>query len=68
MQVTEVYNFSQDDLLTEDTMILDTHSEVFVWVGQCVDTKEKQKAFDIGQVQHQVLTFSFNFFTIVQLL
>lgn len=59
MQVTEVYNFSQDDLLTEDTMILDTHSEVFVWMGQCVDTKEKQKAFDIGQVQHQVLTFPF---------
>lgn len=50
MQVTEVFNFSQDDLLTEDTMILDTHSEVFVWMGQCVETKEKQKAFDIGQV------------------
>ncbi|KAK8445877.1 hypothetical protein SEVIR_9G402100v4 [Setaria viridis] len=56
LEVTEVYNFSQDDLLTEDTMILDTHSEVFVWMGQCVDTKEKQKAFDIGQkyVEHAV--------------
>jgi Gelsolin repeat len=49
-QVTEVFNFSQDDLLTEDILILDTHAEVFVWIGQLVDPKEKQKAFDVGQV------------------
>ncbi|KAF8396164.1 hypothetical protein HHK36_017777 [Tetracentron sinense] len=49
LKVSEVYNFSQDDLLTEDMLILDTHAEVFVWVGQCVDSKEKQKAFEIGQ-------------------
>lgn len=48
-QVEEVYNFTQDDLLTEDMMILDTHVEVFVWVGQSVDAKEKQSAFEIGQ-------------------
>ncbi|PIA48472.1 hypothetical protein AQUCO_01400812v1 [Aquilegia coerulea] len=48
-EVFEVYNFSQDDLLTEDMLILDTHAEVFVWVGQSVDTKEKEKAFEIGQ-------------------
>lgn len=49
LEVTEVYNFSQDDLLTEDILILDTHEEIFVWVGQSVDSKEKQNAFDIGQ-------------------
>ncbi|URD82052.1 Villin headpiece domain, partial [Musa troglodytarum] len=49
LKFTEVFNFSQDDLLTEDMLILDTHSEVFVWVGQYVDSKEKQKAFHIGQ-------------------
>ncbi|XP_010554831.1 PREDICTED: villin-3 isoform X2 [Tarenaya hassleriana] len=48
-QVEEIYNFAQDDLLTEDMYILDTHAEVFVWVGQCVDSKEKQMTFDIGQ-------------------
>ncbi|KAF9679633.1 hypothetical protein SADUNF_Sadunf06G0035000 [Salix dunnii] len=48
-QVEEVYNYSQDDLLTEDIMILDTHAEVFVWVGQSVDPKEKQNVFDVGQ-------------------
>lgn len=43
-------------MLTEDVMVLDTHAEVFVWMGQCVDTKEKQNAFEIGQkyVEHAV--------------
>lgn len=49
LQIEEVYNFSQDDLLTEDILILDTHAEVFVWIGQCVDPKEKQNAFEIAQ-------------------
>ncbi|CAI9779484.1 unnamed protein product [Fraxinus pennsylvanica] len=48
-EVEEIYNFVQDDLLTEDILILDTHAEVFVWVGQSVDSKEKQIAFEIGQ-------------------
>ncbi|KAK9289591.1 hypothetical protein L1049_007747 [Liquidambar formosana] len=48
-EVEEVHNFSQDDLLTEDMLILDTHAEVFVWVGQSVDSKEKLQVFEIGQ-------------------
>ncbi|XP_060186169.1 villin-2-like isoform X2 [Lycium barbarum] len=48
-EVEEIYNFAQDDLLTEDVLLLDTHAEVFVWVGQSADSKEKQSAFDIGQ-------------------
>ncbi|KAF5737689.1 villin-3-like isoform X2 [Tripterygium wilfordii] len=48
-EVEEIYNFSQDDLLTEDILILDSHAEVFVWVGQSVDSKEKQNAFEIGK-------------------
>ncbi|KAG6520950.1 hypothetical protein ZIOFF_018015 [Zingiber officinale] len=47
--VTEVFNYSQDDLLTEDMLILDTHAEVFVWIGHSVDHIEKQNALDIGQ-------------------
>lgn len=31
-------------------MVLDTHAEVFVWVGQSTDSKEKESAFEIGQV------------------
>ncbi|XP_073043122.1 villin-3-like [Primulina eburnea] len=48
-EVEEIYNFSQDDLLTEDILILDTHAEVFVWIGQSVDPNERQNAFEIGQ-------------------
>jgi hypothetical protein len=51
LQIEEIYNFSQDDLLTEDIHVLDTHAEVFLWIGQCVDPKEKQNAFEIGQVK-----------------
>lgn len=36
--------------MTEDILILDTQAEVFVWVGQSVDSKEKQIAFEFGQV------------------
>ena len=50
VQVEEIYNFSQDDLLTEDILILDTQAEVFIWIGQSVDPKEKQNAWEIGQV------------------
>ena len=56
-QVEEVYNFSQDDLLTEDMLILDTQAELFVWVGQSVDPKEKQNVFDIGQVVRNLFHF-----------
>ncbi|KAL9254368.1 Villin-2-like protein [Drosera capensis] len=48
-QVEEIFNFTQDDLLTEDVLILDTHAEVFVWVGQSTDPKEKQSAFEVGE-------------------
>ncbi|KAL8095390.1 hypothetical protein AgCh_036745 [Apium graveolens] len=48
-EVEEVYNFSQDDLLTEDVLILDTHAEVFVWVGQSADSTEKQNSLENGQ-------------------
>ncbi|KAJ8534232.1 hypothetical protein K7X08_007556 [Anisodus acutangulus] len=47
--IEEIYNFSQDDLLTEDVMLLNTHAEVFVWIGQSADSNEKQSAFEIGQ-------------------
>ncbi|KAL2993142.1 hypothetical protein AAZX31_10G092500 [Glycine max] len=47
--VEEVYNFSQDDLLPEDILILDTHAEVFIWIGHSVEPKEKRNAFEIGQ-------------------
>ncbi|XP_022729474.1 villin-4-like [Durio zibethinus] len=49
LKVMEIYNFTQDDLMTEDIFILDCHSDIFVWVGQQVDTKNKLQALTIGE-------------------
>ncbi|GMY18864.1 villin-2-like isoform X2 [Fagus crenata] len=38
-----------DDLFTEDILILNTHAEVFVWVGQSVESQRKKAAFKIGE-------------------
>jgi hypothetical protein len=40
--VQEVFNFSQDDLIDDDVMILDTFAEVFVWVGSRSSEEEKK--------------------------
>nr|ABK93411.1 unknown [Populus trichocarpa] len=57
LKVSEIYNFTQDDLMTEDIFILDTHSEIFVWVGQQVDSKSKLQALSIGEkfLEHDFL-------------
>ncbi|TYH36428.1 hypothetical protein ES332_D13G264300v1 [Gossypium tomentosum] len=49
LKVMEIYNFTQDDLMTEDIFILDCHSDIFIWVGQLVDTKSKLQALTIGE-------------------
>ncbi|KAG8651787.1 hypothetical protein MANES_06G021432v8 [Manihot esculenta] len=49
LKVAEIYNFTQDDLMTEDIFVLDCHSEIFVWVGQQVDSKSKMDALTIGE-------------------
>ncbi|CAA2955976.1 villin-4-like [Olea europaea subsp. europaea] len=49
LKVTEIHNFNQDDLMTEDVFILDCHSDIYVWVGQQVEPKNKQNALDIGE-------------------
>lgn len=43
-RVSEIFNFSQDDLINDDVMILDTYSEVFVWVGHDSTKEEKDMA------------------------
>ncbi|KAA8544253.1 hypothetical protein F0562_022265 [Nyssa sinensis] len=50
LKVTEIYNFNQDDLMTEDIFVLDFHSDIFVWVGQQVDSKNEMHALSIGEV------------------
>lgn len=54
IQVTEIYNFAQDDLMTEDIYILDCHTAIFVWVGQQVDAKNILHALRIGEVRKPI--------------
>ncbi|KAJ1408965.1 Villin/Gelsolin [Sesbania bispinosa] len=49
IEVEEVYNFSQDDLLTEDILILDTHAEVFVGLVSVWTQKKNKMLFEIAQ-------------------
>ncbi|GJN39013.1 hypothetical protein PR202_gb28103 [Eleusine coracana subsp. coracana] len=49
LKVREIFNFTQDDLMTEDIFILDCHSCIFVWVGRHVDTKIRAQALSIGE-------------------
>ncbi|KAF5930828.1 hypothetical protein HYC85_031701 [Camellia sinensis] len=44
----EIYNFSQDDLTTEDVLVLDCHSEIYVWIGRHSNIGPKQEALTIG--------------------
>ncbi|XP_068326880.1 villin-4-like [Pyrus communis] len=57
LKVVEIYNFTQDDLMTEDIFILDCHSDIFIWVGQQVKSKDRMQALTIGEkfLEHDFL-------------
>jgi len=43
--VEEIVNYSQDDMDDTDTMILDTHDEIFIWLGdKCREFEKKEAA------------------------
>lgn len=46
----EIYNFSQDDLTTEDVLVLDCHREIYVWIGCHSSVGSKQEALTLGLV------------------
>lgn len=48
LRVEEIYNYSQEDLLNDDVMLLDAYSEVFVWVGHDSNQKEKDTALQVA--------------------
>ncbi|XP_047307891.1 villin-1 [Impatiens glandulifera] len=49
LKVKEIFNFSQDDLVTEGVLALDCYTEIYVWVGRHSSIKSKQEALVIGQ-------------------
>jgi len=45
----EIFDFDQVDLIEEDVMLLDTHREVFVWVGDDAKDNEKAGAMELAK-------------------
>ncbi|XP_028779934.1 villin-1 isoform X1 [Neltuma alba] len=47
-KVREIYNFTQDDLVTEDILLLDCQKEIYVWMGLHSVVRSKQEALNLG--------------------
>ncbi|KAL4343038.1 hypothetical protein HN51_061362 [Arachis hypogaea] len=47
-KVKEIYNYTQDDLVTEDVLLLDCQKEIYVWIGLHSTVKSKQEALSLG--------------------
>lgn len=46
----EIFNYTQDDLTTEEVLVLDCYNEIYVWVGQHASISSKQQALTLGKV------------------
>ncbi|XP_038981057.1 villin-1 isoform X3 [Phoenix dactylifera] len=45
----EIFNFTQDDLTTEDVLVLDCHDEIYVWIGLHSNVTSKEQALNLGK-------------------
>ncbi|KAG0475110.1 hypothetical protein HPP92_014796 [Vanilla planifolia] len=45
----EIFNYAQDDLTTEDIILLDCHYEIYIWVGQHAKLASEEQAFSLGK-------------------
>jgi hypothetical protein len=48
MDVLEVCGFTQEDLIDDDVMILDTYNTVYVWIGTQANEQEKREAHPVA--------------------
>lgn len=56
-QVKEIYNYTQDDLVTEDVLLLDCQREIYVWIGLHSVVRSKQEAINLGLVNCLLSTY-----------
>ncbi|GJN36015.1 hypothetical protein PR202_gb24838 [Eleusine coracana subsp. coracana] len=50
LKVKEVFSFCQDDLVTEEILLLDCKEEIYVWVGLHSNVTSKEQALNIGEM------------------
>ena len=43
-RVEEIDDYAQDDLIDDDVMILDTYTQIFIWIGSNATEEEKREA------------------------
>jgi hypothetical protein len=44
--IEEIFDFSQEDLISDDIMLLDAWNEVYLWIGNGANTDEKKAALE----------------------
>ena len=49
VEVEEVFNYSQEDLLQDDVMLLDVFNTLYVWVGNNANPTEKKVAAEVAR-------------------
>lgn len=49
LSVTEVHNWSQSDLLEDETVLLDAGTQVFVWIGSQASPAERGRAIEVAE-------------------
>lgn len=50
IRVEEIHHFEQEDLDSDDVMILDGGDEIYIWEGQGSSDEEKEKSLDMAKV------------------
>nr|CAB3460266.1 unnamed protein product [Digitaria exilis] len=50
LKVKEVFSFCQEDLTTEQTLLLDCCDEIYIWVGLHSDVTSKEQALNVGKM------------------